>query len=73
MPQGKPSKWVSLAINEDINLTKAGTVVTVWQKNKSSHTGRYYISVGGISYQPFDKSKKKRASWDELQHFFMNK
>ncbi len=73
MAKGKPSKWVNLSINEEIYLTKAGIQITVWHKNKSKHTGKYFISVGGISFIPYDKSKKKRRSWDEIQEFITNK
>ncbi len=70
MAKGKPQKWVSAKISEDITLGKAGLRVVIWDKWGRTRRGKAIISVGGIRWYPYKVKKPYRKNWNQLDEFF---
>jgi len=70
MAKGRPQKWVSARISEDISLGKPGLSVFIWDKWGKTRRGKAIISVGGMRWYPYKAKKPYRKSWDELDEFF---
>jgi hypothetical protein len=67
MAIGKPKKWATAIISEEIPLGKAGITIVIWDKWGKTHRGKAVISVGGIRWYPYRAKKKScRISWDRL-------
>ena len=67
MAKGKPNKWVSVVINEEIIITKRGLRLTIWDKYGRKHKGYCVLSIGGIRWTPFGKQKAHRLTWNQIE------
>jgi len=67
MAQGRPSKWASVKIKQDIWLDKAGIKIVVWDKWGKKRLGNLRISIGGLRWYPY-KGRKPASSykWKDL-------
>ncbi|MBX3349007.1 MAG: hypothetical protein KF747_09705 [Nitrospira sp.] len=67
MAQGRPSKWASVKINQDIWLDKSGIEIVVWDKYGRKRKGTLVVSIGGLRWYAF-KNKKPASSykWNKL-------
>ena len=67
MAQGRPSKWASVKIKQDIWLDKSGIEVVVWDKYRTKRKGTLVVSIGGIRWYPNRGRKPARLiKWDKL-------
>jgi hypothetical protein len=70
MAQGKPKKWVTATVSEQMALGKRGLKVIIWEKWGKTRRGTAIISVGGIRWYPYMAKKPYKKTWDELSAFF---
>lgn len=71
MAKGRPSKWVDATIIPPIRIGKAGIKVVVWDKWGKTRRGTAIITVGGIRWFPYKRSKRNvHLTWDVLDEMF---
>lgn len=66
--RGRPTKWVTAQLFEEIRIGKSGIDIVVWQKH-GKRRGIARITVGGIRWYPGERMSKRRyrrLTWDEL-------
>lgn len=66
MAQGRPNKWASMRLHENVWLGKRGLEIKVWDKYGRNIKGTLQISIGGIRW--FSRMQKKTSliSWDRI-------
>jgi len=54
MAKGRPNKYATATVSEEIYLGKAGIEVVIWNKyaRRNRPRGKAVISVGGIRWYP---------------------
>jgi hypothetical protein len=69
--KGRPTKWVTATIKEDIYIGKPGVKFEAWKKwkRKEQKLGTLIVSVGGLRWRP-RKGKVLRKSWRALSEWF---
>ena len=69
---GRPTKWLSATIHEQVELGKPGVTFEVWQKwkKRDRKIGTLTVSVGGLRWLPSHGKKERRVTWDAAREFF---
>lgn len=68
MAQGRPSKWASVKIKQEIWLDKSGIKIVVWDKYGRKRKGTLVVSIGGLRWRPYKgKRPARQFKWDDLQ------
>lgn len=71
MARGRPSKWVTATVIPPITLGKSGIEIVVWDKWGKRRRGTAIISVGGIRWYPYKRSKRYiTLTWERLDSMF---
>jgi len=70
--KGRPTKWVSAAVQESIAVGKPGVEFEVWDKwrKKRRKLGTLTVSVGGLRWWPHKAPKYRQVSWDRFAAWF---
>jgi len=68
MAQGRPRKWVTAEISEQIYLGRAGIKIVIWDKWGKTRRGTAVVSVGGIRWYPYKAKRGFRVTWDQLDN-----
>lgn len=69
MAKGKPSTWVSVKVRESIKVGKKGLEIKIRGRGSRSKRGIFTISVGGITWKPYNAKKGKTVNWKNLERY----
>jgi len=66
--QGRPTKWVSMTVNERVSIGKPGVQFEVWEKwkRKNKKLGTLIVSVGGMRWRPQNGKLSRQKNWEAL-------
>jgi len=73
--KGRPTKWVTATVQENVGIGKPGVTFEVWEKWKKTRKklGTLTVSVGGLRWWPHKAPGYRQRSWDKVADWFENR